>query len=616
MPRDESPARLPKSATGIAGFDDITFGGLPTGRPSLICGAAGCGKTLFAVTFLVNGATLFDEPGVFMSFEERTDDLKVNFASLGYELEELIEAGRLAIDHIRVERSEIEEAGEYDLEGLFVRLGYAVDSIGARRVVLDTVETLFSGFTDPSILRAELRRLFTWLKDRGLTAIITGERGEGRFTRFGLEEYVSDCVVLLDNRVDDQITTRRLRVVKYRGSAHGTNEYPFLIDAQGISVLPVTSSGIDRPVSSDVVPSGIPGLDAMLRSGGFYRGSSILLSGVAGTGKTTVGSHFIDAACARGERCMFFVFEEGAAEICRNARSVGLDLQRWVDAGLLRFEAARPSLYGLEMHLARMHRDLAQFRPAVVVIDPISAFRGPASEVHATLLRMVDLLKKSGITSLFTSLRSGGSLMEGTDQGLSSLMDSWVKLVDLEENGERNRILYIVKSRGTSHSNQVREFRMTDSGVELIDAYVGAEGVLTGTARLTQESREQAASARRRQQIERRRRDLARRRGAVERQIAELQAALETEEDEARLLLDEEDAHETALATDREVIAGRRGAAECRTSSMKASSIPTSTRAPIISASTSPVRRRNRSPRWPISGAFARSTWRGATRSR
>ncbi|WP_428483576.1 circadian clock protein KaiC [Rhodopila sp.] len=563
MPLDTlAPSGVAKTRTGIAGFDEITLGGLPTGRPSLICGAAGCGKTLFAVTFLVNGANLFNEPGVFMSFEERADDLVANFVSLGYDLEGLTGTGKLIIDHVRVERSEIEETGEYDLEGLFVRLGFAVDTIGAKRVVLDTIESLFSGFTDPSVLRAELRRLFGWIKDRGLTAIVTGERGEGHFTRFGLEEYVSDCVVLLDNRVEDQITTRRLRVVKYRGSAHGTNEYPFLIDVQGISVLPVTSSGLTRPVTSDIVSSGISGLDAMLRNGGFYRGSSILLSGVAGTGKTTIGSHFVDAACARGERCMFFVFEEGAQEICRNALSVGIDLQKRVDSGLLRFEAARPSLYGLEMHLARMHRDVAQFAPSVVVVDPISAFRGPSSEVHATLLRMVDLLKNLGITSLFTSLRSSGSLLEGTDQGLSSLMDSWIKLMDVEENGERNRILYIIKSRGTSHSNQVREYRMTDAGIELIDAYIGPEGVLTGTARLTQEAREQAASEHRRQEIERRRRDFARRRDAVERQIAELRAVLEIEEEEAQTRLTEENAHEAALASDRQVIAVRRGAAE------------------------------------------------------
>ena len=554
--------RLPKTPTGIMGFDDITEGGLPAGRPTLICGSAGCGKTLFAATFLVNGATQFNEPGVFMSFEERAEDLSANFSSLGYDVDGLIEAGRLAVDHVRVERSEIEESGDYDLEGLFVRIGFAVDSIGAKRLVLDTIESLFSGFTDTAILRAELRRLFEWIKDRGLTAVITGERGDGQLTRQGLEEYVSDCVIVLDNRVQDQITTRRLRVVKYRGSAHGTNEYPFLIDGQGISVLPVTSSGLMRPVSNEIIPSGIFGLDSMMRTGGFYRGSSILLSGVAGTGKTTIGSHFVDAACARGERCMFFVLEEGADEICRNARSVGLDLKQWVERGLLRFEASRPSLYGLEMHLARMHRDLDAFKPDMVVVDPISAFRGPPTEVHATLLRMLDLLKSRGITTLFTSLRTETTEGEGTDHGLSSLMDVWIKLVDIEANGERNRILYLVKSRGMSHSNQVREYRVTDSGVELIEAYIGPEGVLTGTARLSQEAREKAAAKRRLEEVERRRREIGRRRDALERQIEELRANLEVEEEEARKLLAEEEGHEATLAVDRAVFAARRGAAE------------------------------------------------------
>ena len=559
MPFDATA--LPKAPTGVSGFDNVTLGGLPIGRPTLICGPAGCGKTLFAMTFLVNGATLFSEPGVFMSFEERAADLTANFTSLGYDLDGLVAAGKLAIDHVRVERSEIEESGEYDLEGLFVRLGYAVDTIGARRVVLDTIESLFSGFTDPSVLRAELRRLFGWIKDRGLTAIVTGERGDGQLTRQGLEEYVSDCVIQLDNRVEDQITTRRLRIVKYRGSAHGTNEYPFLIDDQGITVLPVTSSGLQRPVSSEIVPSGIPGLDAMLRTGGFYKGSSILLSGVAGTGKTTIGSHFADAACARGQRCMFFVFEEGADEVCRNALSVGLDLKARVGSGLLRFEAARPSLYGLEMHLARMHRDLESFRPDVVVIDPISAFRGPDTEVHATLLRMLDLLKSRGITALFTSLRAGDTQMDGTDC-LSSLMDVWIKLSNIEADGERNRTLYVIKSRGMSHSNQVREYRVTDAGIELSEAYVGAEGVLTGAARLNQEARERAAAMRRLQEVARRQREISRRRQALERQIDELRADLQAGEDEARKLIFEEEGHDATLTSDRAALATLRGAAE------------------------------------------------------
>jgi circadian clock protein KaiC len=385
-------AQLSKSATGIDGLDAITEGGLPAGRPTLLCGAAGCGKTLFGVTFLVNGAVRFKQPGVLMTFEERPDDISANVESLGYDLPGLIASKSLAIDQVRIERGESEESGDYDLEGLFVRLGHAIDSIGAKRVVLDTIENLFGGLSDATVLRSELRRLFAWLKEKGVTAIITGERGEGQLTRHGLEEYVSDCVVLLDNRVQNQITTRLLRVVKYRGSTHGTNEYPFLIDHQGISVLPITSAGLRHQTSNEPVPTGVQGLDDMLGAGGYYKGSSVLISGTSGSGKTIFGSHFADATCSRGERCLYFAFEESPGQIVRNVLSVGLDLQKHLDSGLLRFEAARPTLYGFEMHLARMNRDLDEFKPTTTIIDPISAFRGPESEVHSVLLRMVDIL--------------------------------------------------------------------------------------------------------------------------------------------------------------------------------------------------------------------------------
>ncbi|MDV2982880.1 UNVERIFIED_CONTAM: circadian clock protein KaiC [Methylobacteriaceae bacterium AG10] len=550
---------LAKVATGIDGFDAITFGGLPKGRPSLICGAAGCGKTLFATTFLVNGATRFGEPGVFMSFEERAEDLVANVASLGYDLDGLVAQGKLAIDHVRVERSEIKETGEYDLEGLFIRLGFAVDSIGAKRVVLDTIETLFAGFSDETVLRAELRRLFGWIKDRGLTAIITGERGDGQLTRQGMEEYVSDCVVLLDNRVEDQVTTRRLRVVKYRGSAHGTNEYPFLIDAEGISVLPVTSADLDYRIAEGVISTGIAGLDAMLEPGGFHRGTSILISGEAGTGKTMISSSMIDAACTRGERCMAFVFEESGQQIARNARSIGLDLARHVAAGLLRFEAARPSLYGLEMHLARMHRDIDRFQPSLVVIDPLSALRGPAVELQATMLRMIDMLKSRGITAVFTSLREDGEIDHEAAIGVSSLMDAWIKLLNVETNGERSRTLYVIKARGMRHSNQVREFTLSSEGIALIDAYIGPAGVLTGTARMVQEAEEAAAALRREQENRRRQREALRRRQSLERQIDELRATLEAVEEEEAVLLNEDAMREAALTSERHDRAARRG---------------------------------------------------------
>lgn len=562
MPDNRAAPTLPKAPTGIAGFDDLTFGGLPAGRPSLICGAAGCGKTLFATTFLVNGATRYDEPGVFMSFEERAEDLAANVASLGYDLDGLVAAGKLAIDHVRVEPSEIEETGSYDLEGLFIRLGFAVDGIGAKRVVLDTIETLFAGFTDPSLLRAELRRLFGWIKDRGLTAIITGERGEGQLTRQGLEEYVSDCVILLDHRVSDQITTRRLRVVKYRGSAHGTNEYPFLIDHAGISVLPVTSAELDYAVPTGVIASGIPDLDSMLGPGGFHRGASILISGAAGTGKTMLAATIIDAACRRGERCLVFAFEESGAQIVRNAASIGLDLDAHRAGGRLRYEAARPSLYGLETHLARMHRDLDLFEPQMVVIDPISALRGPRGELQATLLRMIDLIKSRGITAIFTTLRSQDSLVQDDDLGVSSLMDAWIKLQNMEANGERTRTLYVIKARGMSHSNQIREFLMSPGGIRLVDAYIGPSGVLTGTARIVQEAYERGEERRRIQESEWKLRDVARRRVAIDRQLAELRANLEdAEAEEARLRA------ETALqsaddADERRALMARRSAAE------------------------------------------------------
>jgi circadian clock protein KaiC len=562
VPDPQAVQTLPKAPTGIEGFDDLTFGGLPVGRPSLICGAAGCGKTLFATTFLVNGAIRYGEPGVFMSFEERAEDLAANVASLGYDLDGLVASGKLAIDHVRVERSEIEETGEYDLEGLFIRLGFAVDTVGAKRVVLDTIETLFAGFTDPSLLRAELRRLFGWIKERGLTAIITGERGEGQLTRQGLEEYVSDCVVLLDNRVEDQITTRRLRVVKYRGSAHGTNEYPFLIDHAGISVLPVTSADLDYTVPSGVISTGIAGLDAMLGPGGFYRGSSILISGEAGTGKTMLSATILDAACRRGERCLAFTFEESGAQIMRNATSIGIDLARHVASGMLRFEAARPSLFGLETHLARMHRDLDQVRPDLVVIDPISALRGPTSELQATLLRMIDLIKGRGITAVFTTLRGDGSLVQNDDLGVSSLMDAWIKLQNMEANGERTRTLYVIKARGMSHSNQIREFLMSSGGIRLVDAYIGPAGVLTGTARLVQEAQEKAATQLRLHETERRLREVARRRSALERQMEELRAGLEAAEDEEERLRVEDRLREAHLEEEQRELTARRRAAE------------------------------------------------------
>src|SRR5580692_902501 len=554
IPAAGAARALAKARTGISGLDEVTFGGLPAGRPTLICGGPGCGKTLLATTFLVNGTFMFNEPGVFVSFEETSDDLIKNVASLGYDLGALVAEKKIAIDFVRVERSEIEETGEYDLEGLFVRLDYAIKSVGAKRVVLDTLEMLFAGLGDTQILRAEIRRLFAWLKQRDVTAIITAEQGEGALTRYGIEEYVSDCVFLLDNRVSDQITTRRLRVVKYRGSAHGTNEYPFLIDAQGVSVLPVTSAGLAHAASDEVISTGIPGLNQMLGAGGFYKGTSILVSGTAGTGKTSLAANFIEAVCARGERCLYFAFEESPAQIVRNMRSIGLDLQPRVDAGLLRFEAARPSLFGLEMHLARMYREIERFAPAAVVLDPISALRGETGDVHSMLLRVIDLLKRQGITAFLTNLLAPQG-MDHADAGVSSLMDTWISLVQLETNGERNRGIYVLKSRGMNHSNQIREYQLTSQGVKLVDAYLGSAGVLTGSARITQEAIDQAATERRLQEAQRRRREGERKRSALERQIAEMRASLESEEEEARKALEYDQELERRMQAERQAMA-------------------------------------------------------------
>src|SRR4051812_14988666 len=490
--------QLRKARTGIEGFDEVTGGGLPAGRPAVICGSAGCGKTLFAMEFLVRGAIDFGEPGVFVAFEETEDDLIKNVRSLGFDLNDLVEKQLLAIDHIRIERSEIEEAGEFDLEGLFVRLGLAIDSIGAKRVVLDTLEALFSGFTNHAILRAELRRLFLWLKERGVTAVITAERGEGQLTRQGLEEYVSDCVILLDHRVSDQLSTRRLRIVKYRGSAHGTNEFPFLIDEDGISVIPVTSLTLQHEAPGDFVSTGSPQLDSMLGRKGFYRGSSILLTGTAGTGKTSLSSSIVAAACARGERCVYFAFEESPQQITRNMRSIGLNLQQHVDSGRLTYFANRPSFYGLEMHLVMMHKIIAQHKPTFVVVDPISSLvtTGTGGETNAMFVRLIDFLKSQSITALMTAL-NGPEQAEETDLGISSIVDTWLLLRDIELGGERNRGMYVLKSRGMAHSNQIREFLLTSDGIKLQDVCIAADGVLTGSMRVMHEARERAELAER-----------------------------------------------------------------------------------------------------------------------
>ena len=556
---------LIKSPTGIQGFDEITGGGLPKGRPTLICGGAGCGKTLFGMEFLVRGAIQFNEPGVFMSFEETNEELTKNVASLGFDLEDLIKHKKIALDHVYIERSEIEETGEYDLEGLFIRLNYAIDSIGAKRVVLDTIESLFAGLPNQLILRAELRRLFRWLKDKGVTSIITGERGEETLTRQGLEEYVSDCVIMLDHRVTEQTSTRRLRVVKYRGSMHGTNEYPFLIDENGFSILPVTSLGLEHNVSNERISSGITELDKMLEGKGYFRGSTVLVSGTAGVGKTSVAAHFAEAACKRGERVLYFCFEESPNQLMRNLRSIGIKLEPWMRKGLLQFQATRPTLYGLEMHLAVTHKTVNAFKPDIVILDPINTFviGDKENEVKTMLMRIVDFLKAKQITALFTSLTSGESVLENSDVGISSLIDTWLLLRDIELNGERNRGMYVLKSRGMANSNQIREFILTDHGVELRDVYVGASGVLTGSARVAQEALENAEVLTRKQDIELKKRELERKRKVLETQIASLYADFESEESEAVKMIGTEQNMTKRLEQDKiEMAASRKSVIE------------------------------------------------------
>ena len=552
--KSASPApQLPKCPTGIQGLDEITSGGLPRGRPTLVCGGAGCGKTLLAAEFLVRGAVLFGEPGVLMAFEETEKELTANVASLGFDLAGLIRRKKIVVDYVHVERSEVQESGEYDLEGLFVRLGHAIDSIGAKRVVLDTLEVLFASLPNEAILRSELRRLFRWLKEKGVTAVITAERGRESLTRHGLEEYVSDCVILLDHRVNDQIATRHLRVVKYRGSLHGTNEFPFLIGDEGISVLPITSLALNHKVSAGRIATGIHRLDAMLGGKGFFRGSSILITGTSGTGKTIIAANFAQAAARRGERVLFFSFEESPNQIIRNMHSIGLRLEPLVKRDLLRFHSARPSLYGLEMHLATMFKEIATFKPHVVIIDPITSLMdsGTESEGKAMVTRLIDYLKAGQVTSLFTSLSQGAHQMQQNETGMSSLMDAWVLLQDFEGNGERNRVLYVLKARGMAHSNQIREFLISDHGIDLVDAYIGVSGVLTGSARVAQGDLEKAAVLASQQEAAQLKREVERKRKALDRQIGDLRSDYEGEALELRRIAEQVGTRTFVLGTER-----------------------------------------------------------------
>lgn len=517
---------LAKCPTGIQGLDEVTEGGLPRGRPTLVCGGAGSGKTLLSMEFLIRGITEFDEPGVLLAFEETAEDLAVNVASLGFDVKGLIARNKLAIDYVHIERSEIEETGEYDLEGLFVRLNAMIESVGARRVVLDTVEALFAGLPNEAILRAELRRLLRWLKDKGVTVIITGEQGDNALTRYGIEEYVSDCVIFLDHRVHHQICTRRLRIVKYRGSSHGTSEYPALIDETGLSVLPISSLGLAYPVSQERVSTGVARLDEMMGGNGYYRGSTVLLSGTAGTGKTSLAAAFVQSTCRSGGKVLYISLEESAEQLIRNMQSIGIDLGKWHENGRLMFHTVRPTLYGLETHLATLHKLITDLKPQAMAMDPVTSLTavGDTDEAKAMLVRLIDFVKCQGITAVFTSLTAGGEALERSEFGISSLMDTWILVRMVESSGERNRLLYVLKSRGMAHSNQMCEFQLSDDGIRLMDVYVGPGEALTGSARLVQEDRDRAEAEERHQAALRRRRELMREQADLENQLAAIQS--------------------------------------------------------------------------------------------
>lgn len=548
------PPTLAKSPSGIRGLDDITSGGFPRGRPTLVCGGSGSGKTLLAMQFLVRGAEEYGEPGVFMSFEENEKDLAENVGSLGFDLGALIAANKLVIDRVAIDHTEIIETGDYDLDGLFIRLGAAIDAVGAKRVVLDTLEVLFAALGNRAILRSELHRLFEWLKQKGVTAIVTGEQGTGSLTRQGLEEYVSDCVILLSQTVADEIATRRLRIVKYRGSAHGANEYPFLIDAQGLALTPITNIALNYPASREEVSTGLPKLDAMLGGNGYFRGGTLLISGAAGTGKSSLAAHFVDAACRRGERAIYFAFEESPDQIIRNMQSIGIDLGVWVAKGLLRFSSARPMTFGLEVQLKSMVNLIDAVEPRIVVLDPASSLiaAGTLRDARAMLMRIVDHLKANQITALFTSLTNAGEPEGETEVGISSLVDSWLALKNLERAGERIRTLTIVKSRGRKHSNQTRELMLTDRGADLTDIFVGPDGaILSGSARATQEAEDRAAAAALDREIARKKSALESKRRSVEARIAELQAELTATAEDIEMGIAEQEQAAEALSSAR-----------------------------------------------------------------
>jgi circadian clock protein KaiC len=519
-------AALKKVASGISGLDEMTDGGLPRGRPTLVCGTAGCGKTMLGLQFLVRGAMDHGEPGVLVTFEETPADLTANVAGVGWDLADLQRRKQLVIEYIKVEPNQIQETGAYDLEGLFIRLGAAIDAIGAKRVVIDTLEVLFAALADQTTLRSELRRLFGWLKDRGVTAVITAESGDGTLTRHGLEEYVSDCVIFLDHRVTRQVSTRRLRIVKYRGSSHGTDETPFMIDTHGFRVMPAASMRLAHDAPEQRVSTGVARLDLMLGGAGYFRGGSILITGTPGSGKTSLAAAFLAAGCARGERAILFSFEESPQQLTRNLRSVSIALEHHIQEGCLRVLATRPTAYGLEGHLASMLHAVEEHDPRLVVVDPISAFNGANDDLTAMLTRLIDSLKERQVTAVCTSLTTSD---DDVLMPVAGVVDAWLSLAMVETNGERNRSLQVVKARGTRHSNQVRELLISDTGIDLLDVYTGTGAVVMGTGRQIREAVDVEDVIEHQERAEARQRRLDRQRSAVEAKIAVLQADFDVE---------------------------------------------------------------------------------------
>ena len=436
--------KLHKCLTGIKGFDEVTEGGLPKNRITLISGGAGSGKTLFGIDFLINGALNYKEHGVFMSFEETPDELYKDVASLNLDLKVLVSQKKIALEHVVLERKDVQEK-DFNLEGLLIRLEHAIESVNAKRVVLDSIESLFAGITDNGILRLEIKRLFGWLKEKQVTAIVTGEPGQDSYTHHGMEQYISDCIILLDNRVDEEVSVRRIRVVKYRGSNHGTNEYPFVIDDDGLSVIPITSAGLDQPGTAKRVSTGISSLDKLFKGVGYTKGSTILTSGTAGTGKTSLAAAFAIETCKRGERCLFLSYEESAGQLTQNMKSIGFNFEPLIKKGLLKIVSTRPTFFGLEKHLLDLYKTIEEFKPKSVVIDPLTSLIGEGSprEVRSMITRMIDVLKTQGITGFFTSLVSSTAQNDTSGEiGVSSLIDTWIVVRELEE--EVGKLLNLV----------------------------------------------------------------------------------------------------------------------------------------------------------------------------